>query len=100
MSLFISCFIYCNSTSRPQTSIIFGPDPKGLSCHIAGLCFECHYTFVFYSSSHVLSKTVMAEDWERFSFLSKRGRDVDFGLIGPLRTAGPRCTNEKREKNI
>ena len=29
MSLFISRFIYCNSTSKRQTSIIFGPDPKG-----------------------------------------------------------------------
>ena len=28
MSLFISRFIYCNSTSKRQTSIIFGPDPK------------------------------------------------------------------------
>ena len=29
MSLFISRFIYCNGTSKRQTSIIFGPDPKG-----------------------------------------------------------------------
>ena len=29
ISLFISRFIYCNSTSKRQTSIIYGPDPKG-----------------------------------------------------------------------
>ena len=29
MSLFISRFIYCNSISKRQTSIILGPDPKG-----------------------------------------------------------------------
>ena len=29
MSLFISRFIYCNSASKRQTSIIFGPDLKG-----------------------------------------------------------------------
>ena len=29
MSVFISRFIYCNSISKRQTSIILGPDPKG-----------------------------------------------------------------------
>ena len=29
MSSFVSRFIYCDSTSKRQTSIIFGPDPKG-----------------------------------------------------------------------
>ena len=28
MRLFKSCFIYCNSAPKRQTSIIFGPDPK------------------------------------------------------------------------
>ena len=29
MSLFVARFIYCNTTSKRQTSVIFGPDPKG-----------------------------------------------------------------------
>ena len=56
--------------------------------------------FVFYSSSHVLAKTVMTDEWERYSFLSKRGRDVNLRLVGPLGPEGPRGINKKEKKNI
>ena len=42
MSLFISRFIYCNSTSKRQTSIILGPDPTG-PCGKSELLETCHW---------------------------------------------------------
>ena len=56
LSLFISRFIYYNSTSKRQTSVIYGPDPKGkcrigyLSPHFSAFFSVAHHLFFSYGA--------------------------------------------------
>ena len=63
MSSFISRFIYCNSTSKRQTSIIFGPDPKIVLFLGSKICsmYCTPYNWLFYRVRSIYRCSQMRE---------------------------------------